>query len=144
MNSTFHPTFFILLFGCSPWLLSGQTKTTASVWDGVYSDEQASRGETAYRASCGSCHGSKLAGHGQNPSLAGNGFISRWDGQSVGDLFEKIQVSMPADHPGKLTATQNAEIVAYILKFNKFPAGSKDLAEIADELRSVRFEAERR
>jgi hypothetical protein len=51
---------------------------------------------------------------------------------------------MPADRPGKLTATQNVEIVAYILKFNKFPAGSKDLAESPDELRSIRFEAEKR
>ena len=134
---------WIVVLACWPWLLFGRSKSTASVWDGVYSDAQALRGETAYRTNCGSCHGPKLAGHGQNPSLAGSNFLSKWNGQTVGDLFEKIQISMPADRPGKLSAAENSAIVAYILKFNGFPVGSKDLAESADELRDIRFEAEK-
>ncbi len=59
---------------------------------------------------------------------------------SVGDLFEKIQVSMPADRPGQLTKDQNAGILAYILKSNKFPAGAKDLPASADAVRNIRFE----
>ena len=59
---------------------------------------------------------------------------------SVGDLFEKIQVSMPADRPGQLTKDQNAGILAYILKSNKFPAGAKELPASADAMRYVRFE----
>jgi len=132
-----------VLLGFCTWLLCGQNKTAASVWDGVYSDAQASRGETVYGTSCGSCHRPNLAGHGQNPALAGTTFVSKWDGQTVGDLFEKIQISMPADHPGSLSAAENAEVVAYILKYNKFPAGSKDLAANTDQLRNIKFEAEK-
>lgn len=125
-------------------LASGQEKTAASVWDGIYSDAQAARGETGYQANCGSCHGAKLAGHVPNPSLAGSHFLSKWEGQSVGDLLEKIQVTMPADRPGKLSAAENAAIVAFILKYNKFPAGAADLPEKADDLRGIKFQAEKK
>ncbi len=123
--------------------LSGQDKTAASVWDGIYSDEQAVRGETAYRKNCGSCHGEELEGKGQNPPLAGSDFTSNWNGMSVGDLFDKIQVSMPADRPGKLSKDENADVLAYVLKLNKFPAGMKELPASADALSGIRFEAEK-
>lgn len=90
--------------------LVGQDKPSASVWDGVYTGQQAARGEAAYREACMSCHGEKLEGRGQTPPLVGSDFTSNWNGMSVGDLFEKIQVSMPADRPGQLTKDQNAGI----------------------------------
>jgi mono/diheme cytochrome c family protein len=123
--------------------VSGQDKTPVSVWDGIYTDPQAARGENAYREACASCHGANLEGRGQTPALAGRDFTSRWNGMSVGDLFEKMQVSMPADRPGQLGRDQMAGILAFILKFNKFPAGSKELPANADSLKDVRFEAER-
>lgn len=128
-----------------PWMsfLSGQDKAPRSVWDGIYTDRQAARGEADFRDACASCHGQKLDGRGQIPPLAGSDFISNWNGMSVGDLFEKIQVSMPADRPGQLSKEQNAGILAYILKFNQFPAGSKDLPADADALRGIRFGANR-
>src|SRR5258708_29822615 len=112
-----------------PWIscLTGQDKAPRSIWDGIYTDSQAARGEAGFRESCASCHGQKLEGRGQIPPLAGSDFISNWNGMTVGDLFEKIQVSMPADRPGQLSKEQNAGILAYILKFNKFPTGSKEL-----------------
>ena len=78
---------------------------------------------------------------GYRCSLAGSDFLTNWNGMTVGDLFTKIQDSMPADHPGQLSKPVNAEILAYMLKFNKFPAGSKELPADADALRSIRFEA---
>jgi S-disulfanyl-L-cysteine oxidoreductase SoxD len=131
-----------LLFAGWISFLSGQEKAPVSVWDGIYTGEQAVRGEAGYRKNCASCHGQKLEGKGQNPPLAGSDFTSNWNGMSVGDLFEKMQVSMPADRPGKLGMDENAEILAYILKFNKFPAGAKELPASADALRGVRFEAD--
>jgi S-disulfanyl-L-cysteine oxidoreductase SoxD len=101
------------------------------------------RGEAAYRKNCTSCHGEKLKGMDENPPLSGGDFTSNWNGMSVGDLFEKIQVSMPADRPGKLSKDDNAEILAYVLKFNKFPAGAKELPASADALSGIRFEAEK-
>ncbi|HEY3741144.1 MAG TPA: cytochrome c [Bryobacteraceae bacterium] len=115
-------------------------QTTSSVWDGIYTGDQAGRGEAGYAQACASCHGRQLQGGAQNPPLAGADFVANWNGQTVGDLFEKIQTTMPADRPGKLTPVQNAEIVAYILQFNKFPSGSKELPGSIDALKSVRFE----
>src|SRR5262249_25772733 len=74
-----------------------------SVRDGIYTPEQAERGQALYTKACASCHRANLQGHGTTPSLAGPDFIAKWDGQTLGDLFEKMQASMPADHPGSLS-----------------------------------------
>ncbi|MGA3185503.1 MAG: cytochrome c [Bryobacteraceae bacterium] len=112
-----------------------------SVWDGIYSGEQAERGKTAYSKDCASCHGENLEGKGQTPPLAGSDFTANWNGMSVGELFEKIQDSMPADRPGQLSKERNADILAYMLKVNKFPAGSQELPASADALKNIRFDA---
>lgn len=114
-----------------------------SVWDGVYSSAQAKRGQTLYAKACASCHRDKLEGHGQTPSLAGPEFRDRWDGETLGDLFEKMQATMPADHPGSLSREDNGAIVAFILQANEMPAGEKDLRTEADWLAKIRFTAAR-
>jgi mono/diheme cytochrome c family protein len=113
----------------------------ASVWDGIYSAEQARRGEGLYRQECASCHGEKLEGRGQAPPLAGADFTMDWNGMTVGDLFEKMQTSMPADQPGHLSREQNATLLAYILNANKFPVGGAELSTDGERLRQIRFEA---
>jgi mono/diheme cytochrome c family protein len=113
---------------------------SASVWDGVYTQQQASRGKTLYSQECASCHGEALDGSGQAPPLAGADFKGNWNGQTVDDLFEKIQSSMPGDKPGKLSREQNADILAFLLGFNGFPAGSKELPSDAAALQKIRFE----
>jgi S-disulfanyl-L-cysteine oxidoreductase SoxD len=113
---------------------------SASVWDGVYTQQQASRGKTLYSQECASCHGEALDGSGQAPPLAGADFKGNWNGQTVDDLFEKIQSSMPGDKPGKLSREQNADILAFLLGFNGFPAGSKELSSDAAALQKIRFE----
>jgi mono/diheme cytochrome c family protein len=113
-----------------------------STREGVYSDGQAARGQASYKSSCASCHGDTLAGSGaQNPPLAGPDFTTNWTGQTLDDLFEKIQTSMPADHPGALSRATNADILAYILKANKMPAGKNELPSDAEELKQIQFEA---
>lgn len=128
-----------MLVGLSGALLSAQT--AASVWDGVYSTEQATKGEALYRTECASCHGDKLQGKGQAPPLAGGEFVGNWNGMTLADLLEKMQTSMPGDQPGKLSREQNATILGYILNANKFPAGKTDLPDDAEKLKQIRFEA---
>ena len=113
----------------------------ASVRDGIYTEDQAKRGDRDYRKECGSCHGADLEGKGQAPPLQGAEFTSNWNGMSVGDLFDKIQSSMPGDRPGQLSAEENAGILAYILQRNQFPSGKQELPGDADALRKIRFEA---
>lgn len=112
-----------------------------SVWDGVYSEGQSRRGAALYQTACASCHGDKLQGNGQTPALMGSDFTMNWSGMTVGDLFDKIQTSMPADKPGSLSREQNASLVAYLLSANKFPSGAAELSSDAERLRQIRFEA---
>lgn len=116
-------------------------QSPSSVWDGVYSDAQAGRGAALYQTACASCHGDKLQGKGQTPALSGSDFVMNWSGTTVGELFEKIQTSMPADKPGSLSREQNATLVAYLLSANKFPSAKADLTTDAERLRQIRLEA---
>ncbi|HEY1241340.1 MAG TPA: cytochrome c [Bryobacteraceae bacterium] len=110
-----------------------------SVWDGIYTEAQAQRGEAAYRQYCASCHGPKLQGTGQAPPLTGSDFTADWDLTALGDIADEIQIAMPANRPGQLPEETNAAILAYILKANHFPSGAKDLPPGADPLRGVVF-----
>jgi hypothetical protein len=58
---------------------------------------------------------------------------------TLGELFDKMQSSMPADRPGQLKPEQNAAILAYLLEQNHFPAGSQTLPSDADTLKPIRF-----
>jgi quinoprotein glucose dehydrogenase len=114
-----------------------------SVWDGVYSVEQAKRGETLYANNCASCHGSALGGGESAPALTGGEFFANWNGLTLGDLFDRIRVSMPADRPGKLSREQNADVLAFMLSVSQFPAGKTELEHQSEILKQIRFEAEK-
>jgi mono/diheme cytochrome c family protein len=116
--------------------VSAQGKTTQ---DGVYTDAQAKRGEAVYAASCAGCHQPDLAGDGQAPPLAGKDFDMDWIDQSVGDLFERTRISMPADKPGSLTPSEVADVVAFLLSKDKFPAGAAELPADAAPLKAIKF-----
>ena len=115
--------------------------TSRSVWDGVYTEEQAKRGEELYRKECASCHGDTLVGGGGAAPLTGGTFLSNWNGLTVGDLFDRIRKTMPQGSPGRLTKQQDADILAFLLSFNKFPAGKTELQKQVEFLREIRFEA---
>jgi mono/diheme cytochrome c family protein len=115
---------------------------TRSVWDGVYTKEQALRGQDTYQQSCTQCHGSALDG-GEAPPLAGDEFLRKWYGKTAGDLFDKITKTMPDDDPGNLSGPEYADLVAYILSMNSFPAGQKELDSEAAALQEIRIEAKR-
>ncbi len=115
-------------------------QASRSVWDGVYSADQAGRGRQAYAKECASCHGSDLTGGESAPPLAGAEFLSNWTGQTAGDLFERMRQSMPANDPGKLTRAQNADILAYLLQANRFPEGKQELDKQTEALKQIRIE----
>ncbi len=101
---------------------------TASVWDGVYTEEQSRNGSEVSKASCVSCHGDELVGSDLAPALFGDDFKAAWNGKTAAELYEKIHTTMPADRIGTLKPQQSADLVAYIFKQNDFPAGTAALA----------------
>ncbi len=113
----------------------------ASVWDGVYTDEQAKRGEAVYYERCASCHGPELEGGDMTPPLTGGGFTSNWNELSVGDLFERIRITMPLDRPRTLSRQQSADVLAFLLKANRWPAGAAELPRELAALNEIRIEA---
>jgi len=48
---------------------------------------------------------------------------------------------MPQGTPGKLSKQQDADVLAYLLSFNKFPAGKTELSRQTEFLKEIRFEA---
>ena len=99
-----------------------------SVWDGVYTAEQAERGEPLYQQSCAECHGPDLAGGEMSPGLVGAEFVWNWNGLSVGDLFERLRVSMPQGVPNSVSRQEKADILAFLFRANDFPTGDTELA----------------
>jgi len=114
-----------------------------SVWNGVYTAEQAKRGETAYLQACASCHGPALDGGDMTPPLVGGAFTSNWNDLTVGDLFDRIRTTMPLDAPGRLSRPQTADVIAFVLKANGWPAGTTELAPNPPVLKQIRIEATR-
>lgn len=116
--------------------LEGQT-----VWDGVYTAEQAKRGATLYADQCANCHGLALTGGESAPPLTGGEFLSNWNGLTLGDLFDRIRQTMPADRPGTLTRAQTASVLAHVLNAGGFPAGQSELPTQSEFLKQIRIEA---
>jgi quinoprotein glucose dehydrogenase len=116
--------YIILAQGASP---GAAESVTTSVWEGVYTREQAARGKTRYFTSCAVCHGPQLQGDSDSPELAGNSFMKRWSDQSVGTLFAYAASQMPIGRPGSLGVQGYADVIAHILATNGFPDGQREL-----------------
>ena len=107
-----------------------------TVKDGIYSAAQATRGGATFQMRCAVCHGEMLEGLA-GPPLTGDVFLGPRDKQPVSDLFDKIHNTMPADAPGTLEPPQVADLVAFILQSNKFPAGRGELGAADPALKQI-------
>jgi S-disulfanyl-L-cysteine oxidoreductase SoxD len=114
-----------------------------SVWDGVYTEDQAKRGEPVYHKECAACHGDQLTGGESAPPLTGGAFLSNWNGLTLGDLFDRIRKTMPQSNPGRLTRQQDADVLAFMLSRNKFPSGKTELYRQSEMLKEIRFESDK-
>jgi mono/diheme cytochrome c family protein len=89
-----------------------------SIWDGVFTEAQARRGEELYSTHCVGCHGETLEGDGPATPLTGPGFSSNWDGINMADMLDRTRKSMPSDKPGTLSRQQIADLLAFVLRAN--------------------------
>jgi mono/diheme cytochrome c family protein len=114
----------------------GQDQLT--VWDRVYTVEQADRGEKLYTDTCAQCHGDGLAGIEAAPALTGLTFYDKWEGETVQALFDRMR-TMPPDKPGSLTRPQTADVLAHMLRVGGYPAGETPLDSTAGALARIRL-----
>ena len=117
---------------------AGQSRTT---WDGIYTEVQAARGEGLYQEWCASCHAPDLSGGDVAPGLVGGEFVWNWSGLTVGQLFDRLRISMPQENPSDVTRSQKADILAFMLLVNEFPSGEHELADRTQMLDQIMFEA---
>jgi mono/diheme cytochrome c family protein len=106
--------------------------------DAVYTAAQSLRGEETYQQFCSACHGARLQGSPAAP-LTGEAFRGRWeDGKhTLDDLYYIIRSLMPNNAPGSLSKAQYADVVAYILKVNNYPAGEAELVPKAAAMKAL-------
>ncbi len=115
-----------------------------TTWDSVFTPEQAARGQTAYAATCARCHQESLSGADESPALAGGTFLSKWSGLTLGDLHDRVRVTMPPSDPGTYGRQHISDVLAYVLSVNGFPAGRAELPVAGAALQVIRIEAARR
>jgi S-disulfanyl-L-cysteine oxidoreductase SoxD len=118
-------------------------QTARSVWDGVYTEEQAGRGKELYSTHCLSCHGETLEGNGPVRPLTGPDFAANWNGLTMGDMLERTRTTMPMDKPGTLSRQQVADVLAFVLSVNKLPAGKAELPRQSELLSTIKFLAQK-
>ena len=126
----------ILALSWIPLPTIGQ-RGTDPIWQGVFSAEQAMRGEETYLASCSSCHSADLRGNSNAPSLRGLSFRFLWEGRDLGELFALMQEQMPPDRPGSLSPDAYADILAYILSSNDYPSAATELSARIEDLSNI-------
>ena len=128
-------TALVFLGACAGAALAQSAARTAQ--DGVFTSAQADRGDALYQDNCAACHGGSLQGEDENPPLSGKHFSGRWGGLPVSAIYGFINTQMPLGQPGALGVQADADIVAYILSVNKFPAGQAELPADNNVLKTI-------
>ncbi|GAC1408781.1 MAG: hypothetical protein NVSMB64_17350 [Candidatus Velthaea sp.] len=103
-----------------------RTRARAAVSGASYTAAQAHSGAKVYAQNCLSCHGATLQGTAA-PGVAGTEFLSaaKKNGWSLTDLRTLVVENMPLSNPGSLSKQEYADVMAFLLASNCYPAGAK-------------------
>lgn len=104
---------------------------TAEVPVAFYTEEQARRGQRAFRRVCSECH--------YTSEFKGPVFTDAWERRTARDLYRELRRTMPDDNPGGLPRQTYVDVMAYMLELNGYPAGSDELPPDEEVLRSYRL-----
>jgi mono/diheme cytochrome c family protein len=133
----------ILILAALPMAVAA-AQEARSVWDGVYTEEQAKRGENLYFERCIRCHGPSYMGgtDGAGP-LVGPTFNGNWNNVPLDQMLDRVRLTMPQDQPATLSRQQTADALAFIFSINKIPAGESELPRQAEMLNLIQYKAAR-
>ena len=135
LKRTFSHLLLMMSVSATTFSAPQQTSPGKTIWDGIYSEEQAKRGAAYYAAACAGCHRADLSGY--DGALIGNKFMNRWREDSLEKLFANIKVTMPRNNPGTLSDAVYVDILSFVLSANTTPAGSSELQPEA--LKDIQF-----
>ena len=105
---------------------------TRTTLDGIYTATQALRGEEMYFGTCVNCH--------PPGTYAGASFKKNWNGRPLSDLYDWILNKMPKSAPGTLSPQESTQVMAYILRENKMPAGKVALPADPSVLSAIKIQ----
>lgn len=111
-----------LLAGCSEPL-------PESTLDGIYTVDQAERGEGLFTTHCQRCHSIQ--------EFSGRMFAAVWADVPASALYYRIANTMPMDQPGSLGNTEVTALMAHIFNANRMPAGNSPLEADLEWLTSL-------
>jgi mono/diheme cytochrome c family protein len=114
--------------------VTAETEPTATpqnktVWDGVYTEQQAARGAVSFASSCARCHGAEPNAGEEGKSLAGKPFWDSFRESTVDHLLDYVSKNMPNGAGGSLSANTYSDLVAFILSRNDLPSGNAELTK---------------
>jgi len=122
--------------------LRAQATPSRSVWDGVYTEEQAKRGAEVYEERCVRCHGETLMGGTDGAgALIGEKFNGNWNGVPLDQMIDRVRSSMPLDKPMSLSRQQTVDVMTFVFSANKIPAGKTELPRQAEMLSMIQYKA---
>ena len=129
---------------CALALVAAAEEKARSIWDGVFTEDQAERGHVQYDTRCAECHGDELEGDlVEAPALSGSEFLWKFNGSTLDHIFERVHRDMPLTNSGTLSRKVSAELVAYMLQQSGLPAGKTELPGDERMLKSIRIDAEK-
>ena len=123
----------MLIAGSSIGIVTAAAQAPAkSTNDGVYTAAQAERGKKTFSDKCTACH---------EPSrFSGETFYESWNNKSLKEIWDVASGTMPEDNPGSLKQNEYADIIAYFLSLNEFPAGDAELQPGAAPMAAIKVE----
>lgn len=134
-------TFYSLLTAMLVAAIAAGSQTR-SVWDGVYTEAQAKRGEAIYAERCVRCHGATMMGGTDGAgALIGEKFNGNWNGVPLDQMIDRVRASMPLDQPMSLSRQQTVDVLSYVFSANKIPAGQSELPRQAEMLSLIVYKA---
>jgi mono/diheme cytochrome c family protein len=134
------PAAGAVLLTLAAGLLAGAAPAgPVSFRSGVYTQAQADRGLKTFTHNCAACHGDLFDGSESGPRLSDDPFLDKWKDKTLGDLFNKMQTSMPPlpDQPGRLSSQEYVDIIAAMLAINEIPAGKSELPATKEALGQI-------
>lgn len=126
-----------LVSSCSRPEQNSDQQSSVTARDGVFTEDQVAIGSALYASGCAACHGHNLKGTEGGNALVGERFINKWKGASLDTLFEVTRATMPKTNPKSLDDASYANLIAFILQANGFPAGASDLPSDQNELKKI-------
>ncbi len=100
--------------------------------DGVYTKAQGERGQKVFSEKCTACH--------ESSRFSGEAFHESWDNKALKELWDVASGTMPEDNPGSLKQQEYADILAYFLSLNAYPAGEVELQGNAPAMAAIKID----